>query len=130
MQHWLIENHIHCRRMLAYGYDTVGSNPLNGNENSILKGAGKGSVRGSSMHYSGNFWWSTASHLARLTKELPIDEHMQVRRRLQAENLVLSAYPSMCAGVVYDWGSPHMYHLSEIPHVHNLSITSARCDIL
>jgi len=130
MQHWLIDNHIHCRKMLDFGYDTVGSNPLNGHESSIFKGFGKGSVNGSSVHYSGNFWWATAHHLARLPGEIEVYDNMEARKRLMAENLILSTFPNMCAGVVYHWDSLHMYEASDVPNISRLLETAASCYII
>ncbi len=126
MQFWLIEHHEHCRRMLDHGYDAVGVNPVRG----ASKRTGKAVVNGNSVHYSGNFWWARAKHIARLPKTLTVRKRVDPIERFQAENLILSEYPDMCAGVVYDWGFTHMYEKEEIPSMEEMKRLPPRCDIL
>ena len=126
MQFWLIEHHEHCRRMLHHGYDTVGVNPVRG----VSKRTGKAVVNRNNVHYSGNFWWARAKHVARLPERLAVRKRVDPVERFQAENLILSEYPNMCAGVVYDWGSSHMYKKEEIPSMEIMKKLSPRCDIL
>jgi len=126
MQFWLIAHHEHCRRMLRHGYDTVGVNPVRG----VSKRTGKAVVNRNNVHYSGNFWWARAKHVARLPKSLVVRKHVDPVERFQAENLILSEYPNMCAGVVYDWGFTHMYEKEEIPSMEAMKKLSPRCDIL
>lgn len=59
-----------------------------------------------SCHYSGNFWWSRASHVRRLVALAP---PLNERHRLKAENWILSALPNMCAGESFRYHKVHMY---------------------
>ena len=126
MQYWLIHHHEHCRKMLDLGYDAVGLNPIMG----ASKKHSEARVDGNCIHYSGNFWWASAHHLARLKPKLHVHGHLKPIERFQAENLILSKYPHMCAGVVYDWGSTHMYKSKDVPPVSRMRDLSSRCDIL
>ena len=125
MEFWLVEQHKRCRSMLDYGYDTVGINLLRGH----LKRKTISSVDGNMVHYSGNFWWSTTAHLARLTTLDSVLPQMQTEERLKAEDFILSALPNVCAGVLYSWGHAHMYNSHEIPSFHRMRHTPARCDM-
>ena len=126
MQYWLIHHHEHCRKMLDLGYDTVGLNPITGDS----KKKSKARVDGNNVHYSGNFWWASARHVARLKPKLHIHEQLKPVERFQAENLILSKYPNMCAGVVYSWGSTHMYKSKDVPSQSRMHDLSPRCDML
>ena len=94
MQYWLIRHHVHCRKMLDLGYDTVGLNPIMG----AAKKHSEARVDGNSIHYSGNFWWASARHLARLKQKLHTHGQTRPIRRFQAENLILSKYHK-----IFDW---------------------------
>lgn len=126
MEYWLVEQHVRCRSMLEYGYDAVGINAMRGH----LKRTRQAGVGGNMVHYSGNFWWASARHLARLS-EIDIS-HRRVKtvERFKAENLVLSALPNMCAGVLFNWGFTHMYDAREVPDFDAMRRTTASCDVL
>ena len=123
MQHWLLDKHEHARRLLTQGFDTVGVNAVRGHlDKSAL-------VRGSDIHYSGNFWWATSRHLSTL-KALGIPTNNYFNSRCQAENLILSKLPTMCAANVYSWNATHMYALSEIPQLGAMIRQTPGCDII
>ena len=123
MQHWLLFKHEYARRLLTYGYDAVGVNAVRGHVDiSAL-------VRGNDIHFSGNFWWATSQYLSTLD-DLRVDIGVTHVSRSQAENLLLSNLPNMCAGLLYSWASAHMYALSEIPHLGAMDTVPPRCDMI
>lgn len=111
MEEHVVEHHDEARALLQWGYDAVGCNAINVylppheemkvNENHA-------------WHYSGNFWWATAKHLASLSP-LKADHNIGDPERCKAENFVLSKLPNMCAGVLGRSNYSHIYHTREIP---------------
>ena len=128
MQHFLLYRHEQCRNLLRHGYDTLGLNPLDGH----AKNSGR--VNGKSFHYSGNYWWATAHHLARLPllriQKSTVWPSEAIASRLQAENLVLSIHPDLCAGVLYEWNATHMYIETEVPNMLSVQNALVRCDLI
>ena len=112
MEYWVIEKHKEARRLLTWGYDTVGSNAIN---KDMPEHRSKMRVNPAhAWHYSGNFWWATAHHIARLD-EIPKYLALDHVERVKAENFILSNMPNMCAGIMCQFPSPHMYVLSQLP---------------
>ena len=80
-------------------------------------------------HYSGNFWWATAHHVARQrflnTQDINVADPLE---RLQAEFTILSNLPDMCAGEMHHSKHVHMYDLGAVPSqwelVNNLTSTN------
>jgi len=115
LEHWTLDRQQEARKLLSLGYDTVGSNAIDfssGPENDkrfrINPSHG--------WHYSGNFWWSTAHHLAR--QRYLNANHINVVdpvERLQAEFTILSNLPYMCAGEMHHSTNAHMYDLKAVP---------------
>ena len=107
MEYFLIDKWKDCLEHLNY-YDTLGSNCINTfDKDDIMV-----SVNGNhNYHYSGNFWWSKKSHIDKLAY-LPEDlSDKSIYTRCRAENWILSKYPDMNAGILFqDITNIHPYH--------------------
>jgi len=115
--HWVIGHHREARQLLIWGYDAVGSNAVN---QDVAEFSAKMRVNPRhAWHYSGNWWWATAHHVARLPK-LDIDREIDQVDRCQAENLVLSLLPDMCAGLLHQSASTHVYDLQSLPSLRGI----------
>jgi len=106
MEWWNIVMFRRCvRLMLSNDLDALGGNLINMSPN----GGDISDFRVNpdhSCHYSGNFWWSRASHIRRLPRlHYPSND----RQRLRAENWVLSPLPRMRAGEAFRYQKVHMY---------------------
>ena len=106
MTSWLVAHHRLNRVMLDYGYDALGSNPINKFYHDMSSRVNVNH----SWHYSGNFWWATAKHLSTLpllnyNRTIGINTY----ERAKAENLILSKAPNMCAGLLGYSESTHFY---------------------
>lgn len=115
LEHWTLDRQQEARKLLSLGYDTVGSNAIDfssGQENDkrfrINPSHG--------WHYSGNFWWTTAHHLAR-QRHLDANDInvLDPVERLRAEFTILSGLPHMCAGEMHHSANAHMYDLNAVP---------------
>ena len=124
MQYWLFDLHFLARHLLDSGYDTVGVNAVEGFLDSSA------SVNHNARHYSGNFWWANSNYLSGLQDLSRYTSTVDFNSRCKAENWVLSGYPKLCAGVMYSWGTHHMYQFEEIPHLHDMRQTKPDCAVL
>ena len=121
MGHWVIGHHKEARQLLSLGYDAVGSNAVN---QDVAEFSAKMRVNPEhAWHYSGNWWWATAHHTARLPK-LDTDREIDHVDRCQAENVVLSLLPNMCAGLLHQSPSTHMCDLESLPSLHGMEDTA------
>ena len=106
MEWWNIVMFRRCvRLMLSNDLDALGGNLINMSPG----GSDLSEFRVNpdhSCHYSGNFWWSRASHIRRLPH---LDFPTNDRQRLKAENWVLSPLPHMRAGEAFRYQKVHMY---------------------
>lgn len=113
LEHMLVFNFKTCLHLLDRGFDTVGVNAVN---MFVEEHEFKMKVNPEhAWHYSGNFWWTTSSHLARLPA-LSLDHEIDHIERCKAENFILSALPDgMCAGLLHQDAQPHIYQIKELP---------------
>ena len=121
LEFWTLRRHQDARGLLAHGYDAVGSNAIDFSagaeiDNRIRVNPSHG------WHYSGNFWWATTHHLARIP-ELPEDIAVDEWTRCLAEFSILSPLPNMCAGELHHSESAHMYALGLVPSFWELENT-------
>lgn len=104
MEYFLIERYKECLQYLDEGYDTVGLNLLNGgNDYKIDKENHK-------WHYSGNFWWSVASHLRRIPDipDIPMNKN---NAYWLCERWILQPLPDMKVLELYHTPTPHLYQV-------------------
>lgn len=106
MELWNIVMFRRCVRLMlsndldALGGNMINMNPGNGDPSDFRVNPAH------SCHYSGNFWWSRASHVRRLPR---LDRPSNDRQRLKAENWILSPLPGMRAGESFRYPRVHMY---------------------
>ena len=112
MQAAVVTHHQRCIQLLDAGYDAVGINAVNmfmeGHERTMKVN------KEHAWHYSGNFWWASTAHIARLS-QLSLDHKIDEFERCKAENFVLSAIPNMCAVVLWQNIYPHIYWTDDLP---------------
>lgn len=113
LEHFILKFHVEARSLLEHGYDTVGSNVINQDLGPPYRARMRVNPA-HAYHYSGNFWWATSDHLARLPL-LQLNHAIDSYERCKAENLVLSPMPNMCAGEIYHSEHAHMYSFFELP---------------
>ena len=107
MEYFLIEKYEECIKYLSI-YDTLGNNIVN----SYCYDIDKISVNKlHTCHYSGNFWWSTKTHIDKLDFiKLDLSKN-SINTRFRAENWILSNYPNMNIGLLFqDNTNTHPYH--------------------
>lgn len=107
MEYFLIDKYEECIKYLSI-YDTLGNNIVN------LHCYNKDDVCLNNLHtyhYSGNFWWSKKSYIDKLNF-IELDfTHNSINTRFRAENWILSNYPHMNIGLLFqDHTNTHPYH--------------------
>ena len=112
MQAAVVRRFQQCVELLDAGFDAVGINAVNmfmeGHEHTVKVN------QSHAWHYSGNFWWASTAHMARLPF-LSLDHAIDEFERCKAENFILSAIPSMCAALLWQNVRTHMYSTSDLP---------------
>ena len=115
MGFWLVDEYRRCIALMKdHNLDTVGGNfadkcPDPGRRELFCEG------RPHACHYSGNFWWATATYLRRLPlpgvyrqTEFPAN-HFHLR--LRCENWLLSLMPDVRAGECFRYTNLHPYEV-------------------
>ena len=106
MEYFLINRFNECLNGLSL-YDTLGNNIINGRcVDSIYANINPNH----NLHYSGNFWWSKKSYIDKLDY-IPVNLSKSCDlTRFKAENWILSNYPNMNIGVIFqDNTNTHPY---------------------
>lgn len=125
LEYRTLERQQDARQLLTLGYDTVGSNVINPPGALTPERAYTRIHPDHNWHYSGNFWWSTASHFAK-NDYLPIKPgHMiDIVERNLAENIILSRVPNMCAGILHQAEQSHMVSIKDITQFNFWNVTT------
>ena len=107
MEYFLIEKYQECIKYLSV-FDTLGNNIVNShcyNKDDVYINELH------TCHYSGNFWWSKKTYIDKLNF-INLDlTHNSINTRFKAENWILSSYPNMNIGILFqDNTNTHPYH--------------------
>ena len=104
MTYFLIENYKEILKNMN-NFDSIGNNIVNlhDNNNCFINPI-------HALHYSGNYWWSKKSHINKLPY-ISINYNNMYDQRYKAENWILSNYPNMNIGILFqDDTNTHPYH--------------------
>lgn len=107
MEYFLIDKFKDCLNGLSL-YDTLGNNIINAR---CVDSKYANINPNHNLHYSGNFWWSKKSHIDKLDY-IPVNLSKSCDlTRFKAENWILSNYPDMNVGVIFqDNTNTHPYY--------------------
>ena len=108
LEYFNVENHDRCTEEIKC-LDVLGGNVCVAKNRSL-------EVPGHCMHYSGNFWWSRASHVRKLPR-IPEDIRMEIHGNYikYCEYWLLQNFPNIRCGVAFKTKAPHYYEFPPEP---------------